>query len=81
MVRLKRLLLVGFVTALAITAGCSEPQVEKDVEPKAPGERIGDNAGEDGGTYKFADNETGATCYVVQHDGGDPAIDCIQTNE
>lgn len=77
----KRLLVIGVLAVLVITAGCSEPNVEKDVSEDPPGERIGENVGQDGGTYKFTDNETRATCYVVQHGSGDPAIDCIRANE
>lgn len=83
MSKTKTIIIIGIVAVLAITAGCSGPDVEKDKDPEPPGERIGDNIGDDGGTYRYVDNETGAVCYVVQNGGNDPAIDCIQnkTNE
>lgn len=78
----KHLLILAAVVLVAL-AGCSGPDVSEKERPGAPGERLGDNIAEDGGTYKYMDNDTGAVCYVVQNAGGDPAIDCVipETNE
>lgn len=65
---------------MLLIAGCSgPPSGEREKSTPAPqlGERIGDNIGQDGGTYKYVDNESGNVCYVVQNDHKNPAIDCV----
>lgn len=78
MVSVKTIAVIGCIVALVMIAGCSDPNVEDKTPEPVPGERIGDNIGDGGGTYRYVDNQTGVTCYVAQNGGGDPSIDCVE---